>query len=89
MGFFSALNHAWNFFLPALVLALLVPTLARLMWRHELKSRSWRRQVKWTALTNAIVLVLGLILTGQDGAVATYAGLVLASAGVVWWTGWH
>ena len=89
MGFFSALNHAWNFFLPALALALLVPSLARLMWRKELKGRSWRRQVKWTAVANAAVLVLGLILTGQDGAVATYAGLVLASAGVVWCTGWQ
>lgn len=87
MGFFSALNHAWNFFLPALVLALLVPSLARLVWRQELKGRSWRRQVQWTAVANAAALVLGLILTGQDGAVATYAGLVLASAVVVWWTG--
>ena len=41
------------------------------------------------ALALAAVLVLGLILVGQDGAVATYAGLVLASALVVWWTGWH
>ena len=87
MGFFSALNHAWNFFLPALALALLVPSLARLVWRRELKGRAWRRQVQWTAVANAAVLVLGLILTGQDGAVATYAGLVLASAVVVWWTG--
>ena len=89
MGFFSALNHAWNFFLPALALALLVPSLAHLVWRQELKGRSWLRQVQWTASFNAIVLVLGLILTGQDGAVATYAGLVLASAVVVWWTGWR
>ncbi|MBP7132918.1 MAG: hypothetical protein KBA70_09165 [Aquabacterium sp.] len=89
MGFFSALNHLLNLFLPAVVLALLVPTLARVVWRAELKGRSWLRQVQWTALANATVLVLGLILVGQDGAVATYAGLVLASALVVWWTGWH
>ena len=87
MGFFNALNHLLNFFLPALTMALLVPTLARLVWRAELKGKAWRGQVKWSALANAGVLRVGLVLTGQDGAVATYAGLVLASALVVWWTG--
>jgi hypothetical protein len=89
MGFFNALNHLLNFFLPALTMALLVPTLARLVWRAELKGKAWRGQVKWSALANAGVLIVGLVLTGQDGAVATYAGLVLASALVVWWTGWR
>jgi hypothetical protein len=89
MGFFNALNHLVNFFLPALTMALLVPTLARLVWRAELKGKAWRGQVKWSALANAGVLIVGLVLTGQDGAVATYAGLVLASALVVWWTGWR
>ncbi len=87
MGFFNALNHLLNFFLPALTMALLVPTLARLVWRAELKGKAWGGQVKWSALANAGVLIVGLVLTGQDGAVATYAGLVLASALVVWWTG--
>ena len=87
MGFFNALNHLLNFFLPALTMALLVPTLARLVWRAEPKGKAWRGQVKWSALANAGVLIVGLVLTGQDGAVATYAGLVLASALVVWWTG--
>ena len=87
MGFFNALNHLLNFFLPALTMALLVPTLARLVWRAELKGKAWRGQVKWSALANAGVLIVGLVLTVQDGAVATYAGLVLASALVVWWTG--
>ena len=87
MGFFNALNHLVNFFLPALTMALLVPTLARLVWRAELKGKAWRGQVKWSALANAGVLIVGLVLTGQDGAVATYAGLVLAAALVVWWTG--
>lgn len=87
MGFFNALNHLLNFFLPALTMALLVPTLARLVWRAELKGKAWGGQVKWSALANAGVLIVGLVLTGQDGAVATYAGLVLASAWVVWWTG--
>ncbi len=59
MGFFNALNHLVNFFLPALTMALLVPTLARLVWRAELKGKAWRGQVKWSALANAGVLIVG------------------------------
>lgn len=87
MGFLDALNHAVNFFLPALCLALLVPSLARLVWPKALRSTGWLRQVKWAAACNALVLVAGLLLTGRDGAMLTYAGLVLASALTVWWTG--
>ena len=87
MGFLDALNHAFNFFLPAFALALLVPSLARLVWRKALRGAGWWRQAKWAALGNALVLVAGLLLTGRDGAMATYAGLVLCSALTVWWTG--
>lgn len=87
MGFFDALNHLVNLFLPALGLALLVPTLARLVWWQALKAAGWWRQVRWTALANAGVLILGLVLTGRDGAMVTYAALVLSSALTVWWTG--
>lgn len=87
MGLLDALNHALNFFLPALGLAVLVPSLARLVWWKALRSAGWLRQVKWTAVANVGVLVLGLLLTGRDGAMLTYAGLVLSSAFMVWWTG--
>lgn len=87
MGVLDALNHALNFFLPALGMALLVPSLARLMWWKALAQAGWLRQVKWLAGVNAVVLIAGLLLTGRDGAMLTYAGLVLASAVTVWWTG--
>ena len=87
MGFLDALNHVLNFFLPALGMALLVPSLARLVWWRASRQALWLRQVKWVALINAAVLVLGLLLTGRDGAMLTYTGLVLASAMTVWWTG--
>ncbi len=60
MGFLDALNHALNFFLPAIGMALLVPSLARLVWWKALKSAGWLRQVKWAALINAAVLIVGL-----------------------------
>ena len=80
-------SHVVNFFLPALAMALLVPSLARLVWWKALASAGWWRQVRLAALLNAGVLVLGLLLLGRDGAMWTYAGLVLSSALVVWWTG--
>lgn len=87
MGFLDGLNHALNFFLPALGMALLVPSLARLVWWKALRSAGWFRQVKWASIINAAVLIVGLLMTGRDGAMLTYAGLVLASALTVWWTG--
>jgi hypothetical protein len=87
MGFLDALDHALNFFLPALGMALLVPSLARLVWWQALRSAGWLRQVKWAALANALILIAGLIATGRDGAMLTYLGLVAGSALTVWWTG--
>lgn len=87
MGFLDALNHTLNFLLPALGMALVVPSLARLVWWKALRSAGWLRQVKWAAALNVLILIAGLIATGRDGAMLTYSGLVLASAFTVWWTG--
>ena len=87
MGFLDFLNHLVNFFLPALCMALLVPALARLVWWRRLKAVGWWRQVGVTAAVNALVWLAGLLVTGRDGAMVSYAALVLSSALVVWWTG--
>ncbi|MDE2594538.1 MAG: hypothetical protein KGL57_09890 [Burkholderiales bacterium] len=87
MDVWGGLIHIVNFFAPALGLALIVPSVSRLVWWRALKSVAWLQQVKWVALINAAVLVLGLLVLGRDGAMWTYIALVLASAGTVWWTG--
>lgn len=87
MGPLDALNHFVNLCLPALGLALLVPSLARLVWWQALKSAGWWRQVRLAGGLNALVMVVGLVATGRDGAMVTYAALVLTSALSVWWTG--
>jgi hypothetical protein len=87
MGPLDALDHFVNFFMPAIGMALLLPSLARLLWWTPLKSAGWVRQVRLAALANGLVLIVGLVATGRDGAMVTYAGLVLASALTVWWTG--
>ena len=80
MDFLGFIDHLLNLFAPAFGLALLVPSLARLVWFRALASVGWLHQVKWVLVANAAVLVAGLILLGRDGATWTYVGLVLASA---------
>lgn len=80
-------SHVVNFLLPALAMALLVPSLARVVWWKALASAGWWRQVRLAVVLNVGVLVLGLLVLGRDGAMWTYASLVLSSALVVWWTG--
>jgi len=87
MSFVDVLNHALNFLLPALGMALLVPSLAHLVWWKALRRAGWLRQVKWAAALNVLILIAGLTVTGRDGVMLTYSGLVLASAFTVWWTG--
>lgn len=86
MGFLDALIHLFNFLLPALAMALLLPALARLLWWRALKGLGWvlTRRV---AFIGVIVLVAGLVIAGRDGAMGTYAALVMSAALVVWWTG--
>ena len=86
MGLTDALIHILNFFMPALGLALLVPTLVRMFWFKKLRGVSWALMAKRVALVGSAVLVAGLVALGRDGAMLTYAALVLASALAVWWT---
>lgn len=87
MDVWGGLIHIVNFFAPAFGLALIVPSVSRLVWWRALKPVAWFQQVKWVAVINAAILVLGLLVLGRDGAMWTYIALVLASAGTVWWTG--
>jgi hypothetical protein len=85
MGFFDALGHLFNLFLPALGVAVLAALLTKGLWRHELKAVPWRRLVTCAALAGAVVMVGGLIVTGRDGRIGTYFALVLANVLGLWW----
>lgn len=87
MGPLDALWHLLNFIAPALAVALLGASLAKLSWRRELAGVPWRRLVLWTAAAGALVLVAGLVIFGRDGKMATYGALVVASAIALWWAG--
>ncbi len=87
MGPLAAINHLLNLLLPAVALACLAATLAKLLWRRELKPVRWLRLAWPTALACAGVAVGGLLLFGHDGRMATYAAMVLACALMLWWRG--
>ena len=87
MGPLDLFWHLANLFAPALGMALIAPTLAKLLWRDALRAQSWAPLAVWVGLANAGVLVGGLLLLGRDGRMATYVAMVLASAGLLWWRG--
>ena len=87
MGPLDGVWHLLNFVAPALGVALIATALAKLLWRRSLKTVPFRPLFTWTAAWGTGVLVAGLLLFGQDGRVVTYAALVVATAGVLWWRG--
>ncbi|HOW47162.1 MAG TPA: hypothetical protein P5163_00915 [Rubrivivax sp.] len=87
MGPLDAFWHLLNFFLPALWVAVLAAAAAKLLWRRALAAVSWRRLAAAPALAGSVVLVAGLVITGRDGRMLTYAALVVAAALALWWVG--
>jgi hypothetical protein len=89
MGPLDALWHLLNFFVPAIGVGLLASAGAKLFWRRDLASVSWRRLAGWATGAGALTLLGGLVIFGRDGRVATYAALVVASAAALWWAGFR
>jgi len=85
MGPLDLLWHLTNLFVPAIGLGLVSAGLAKLFWRRALASVPYWRLAGSTAAVGAIVTVAGLVITGQDGRMLTYAAMVLAAATVLWW----
>lgn len=75
--------HLFNFVLPALAMALLMPWAGRWVMRTH-KGLPLRRRMAVHALCGVAVLLLGLVLQGHDGQMATYAALVLTAASAEW-----
>ena len=87
MGPLDAFWHLINLFAPAVGLGLLASSLVKLFWRAALQGRPWADLAGWTTAANMVVVVLGLVLTGRDGRMLTYAAIVLATTAVLWWRG--
>jgi hypothetical protein len=87
MSFLDALNHLLNLFGPALGVGLLASATTKLLWRRRLAAVPWHRLAIWACGAGAVVTVVGLIVLGRDGRMATYAALVSACAVALWWSG--
>ena len=87
MGPIDLLWHVLNFFAPAVGMGLIAPSLAKLVWRRDLADVSWTRLAAWVTACSAAVLVVGLIVFGQDGRMVTYGAMVCACALTLWWIG--
>ena len=87
MGPLDVFWHLANLLAPALGMALIAPTLAKLLWRDALRTVPWAPLAGWVGGANALVLLGGPALLGRDGRMATYVAMVVASATVLWWRG--
>jgi hypothetical protein len=87
LGATDAIVHFAGLFAPALGLGAISAALAKLVWRSELRGVRWTRLAGWSAAAAAVVLVAGLVVFGHDGMMASYAGMIVASAAALMWAG--
>jgi hypothetical protein len=83
----DALNLFWHiadFVLPAVGVGALTAALCKLLWRRSLARHAWFTLAWQASAAGLAVLVAGLVITGHDGRMITYAGLVFACALVPW-----
>ena len=76
--------HLANFVLPALGVGALSAALCKLLWRGALARVTWFTLAWQASAAGLAVLVAGLVITGHDGRMITYAGVVVACAVVPW-----
>ena len=88
-------DHILNFLAPAAAVALLLVLLSRVFSRFMTSKRhlapSLWAQAAIIFVVNVLVLVVGLVFFGNDGKMATYAGMVLTAALCQWvlFKGWR
>ena len=85
----DAFWHVTNFFAPALFLGACAAALTKAIWHRELGPVRGRRLWAWASGASALAAVAGLVVFGQDGRIATYAAMVVACAGGLWWAGFR
>jgi len=84
MNLHDIVFHLLNFAAPALVLALLVPLLARLLFRKQAQRLPWWGQVLVNFVVGVAALLVSLWWLGRDGKMLGYSLLVLAVASSQW-----
>ena len=82
MTVWQLILHLFNFVLPALIMALVMPWAGR--WVLGPGGMSVKRRMLVHALLGLLVLVAGVVSQGNDGQMSTYAALVLVAATAEW-----
>lgn len=85
MNLTDLLWHILDFAAPALLLGTLSAVFAKLLWRGRLRSTPWLRLIGLAAAASLLACIVGLVLTGRDGKMVTYAAMVFACAASLWW----
>ncbi|SFQ65760.1 hypothetical protein SAMN05216567_12462 [Variovorax sp. OK605] len=91
MDLLALLNHLLNFVAPAAFLALVLAFAGRFLGGRRAGVPGWWVQCAFTFLAGVAVLLTGLVVSGRDGLMTTYAALVVV-CGVVQWLamrGWR
>ncbi len=88
MTAFNLINQLLNFMAPAAFVALLLVLSARLFAGFSRSKRppahSWRAQAAIVFIAGVGLLLVGLVLFGRDGKMATYAMLAVGAATCQW-----
>jgi hypothetical protein len=77
--------HLANFVLPAIGVGAITAALCKLFWRRTLARIPWFTLAWQSSVAGLGVLAAGLVITGHDGRMVTWAGLVVACAAVPWY----
>ncbi len=85
MNFLDLVWHVINFAAPALLLGAISATAAKWIWPGPLRTTPWVRLGSLAAAASLLACVVGLVITGRDGKMITYAAMVLACAVSLWW----
>ncbi|MDQ0589453.1 hypothetical protein [Variovorax paradoxus] len=83
MSLLDLLNHLLNFVAPALTVGFLCALMGR-VFRRKAGAPAWWVQGAINSGVGALVLLGGVVFWGRDGAMATYAALVIACGTSQW-----
>lgn len=84
MDFPDIFLHFFNFVAPALVMAVMLPGIGRLLMGRNHALPRWWLQVVLNALVGMLTLGLCFWFFGRDGKMAAYGALVLAMSCSQW-----
>ena len=87
MGPIDLLWHLLNLLAPGACLGLIAAAGAKGVWRRDLAGVAYARLACWGVGAATAALLAGLVITGRDGRMATYAAMVLACAAALGWAG--